>query len=349
MGRERGIILIIVMWGLMVLMVLAAELARAVRLEGLTTDVYQQEVSAYYLATAGLQRALYQILRAQQQGRNLLNAPGGLFGQPSAGFGQQFGFGRPPGGMAGQQAEEQQMDVWTRADGRWKQEEFAAGGYWVRVIDEGGKINLNQVDEATLRQTFTNLGFDAKLGEILTDTIQDWRDTDPLVRIHGAESDYYLSLPVPYPAKDGPFDSVDELLLVSGVTPGLFYGREGPALRELFTVYNAGGGTVNLLTASPVVLQAVLGVDATAASDLIQRRSEASGANLAGLFPGAAGRGVNFGLPQVVTIESIGYLNGSNLTRRVSAVVQRIGGNGFRFLRWKDRVDGGETPTPQQG
>ena len=341
MKRERGIILIIVMWGLMVLMVLAAELARAVRLEGLTTEVYQQEVSAYYFATAGLQRALYQIVRAQQQGRNMLNMPGGLFGQ-------QFGF-RPPG-TSGQQAEEQQqLDVWIRGDGRWKQEEFATGGYWVRVIDEGGKINLNQVDEATLRQTFTNLGFDAKLGELLTDTIQDWRDTDSLARIHGAENDYYLSLPVPYPAKDGPFDSVEELLLVSGVTPALFYGREGPALRELFTVYTAAGGAVNLLTASPVVLQAVLGLDAAATRDLIQRRSEASGANLAGLFPGGAGRGVNLGLPQIVTIESIGYLNGSNVTRRVSAIVQRAGGNGFRFVRWKDRVDGGETPTPQEG
>src|SRR5262245_16239003 len=159
MKRERGIILIVVMWGLMVLMVLAAELARAVRIEGLTTEVYQQEVSAYYLATAGLQRALYQIVRAQQQGRNMLNMPGSLFGQPPGGFGQQSGLRSP--GMSGQQAEEQQLDVWIRGDGRWKQEEFATGGYWVRVIDEGGKINLNQVDEATLRQTFANLGFDA--------------------------------------------------------------------------------------------------------------------------------------------------------------------------------------------
>jgi general secretion pathway protein K len=194
-----------------------------------------------------------------------------------------------------------------------------------------------------------NLGFDQETGELLTDTIQDWRDTDPLVRLHGAENDYYQGLPVPYPAKDGPFDSIEELLLIRGVTPALFYGREGPALQQLFTVYNSGGGNVNLLTANPLVLRAVLGVDADAARDLVQRRATSTGANMGGLFPGGgAGRNMNFSIPQTVTIESVGYLKHTTLTRRVSAVVQRIGVNGFRFLRWKDRVEGGE-PVPTEG
>ena len=342
LNNERGIILIVVMWTMMVLMVLAAELSFSSRIEGRTTDVYQQDTAAYYVATAGVHRAMYRVLRAQQQGRNLLNmGAGGQFGRLRGGFGQSAGGQNPQ--------DEEEQDVWLRGDGRWKKEEFGAGGYWVRVIDEAGKINLNQVDEATLRQTFVNLGFDQETGELLTDTIQDWRDTDPLVRLHGAESDYYQGLPVPYPAKDGPFDSLDELLLIRGVTPALFYGKEGPALQQLFTVYSNGSGAVNLLTANPLVLRAVLGVDADAARDLVQRRAEATGANLGGLFPsGGAGQNLNFGIPQIVTIESVGYLNDVKTTRRVSAVVQRIGVNGFRFLRWADRVDGGE-PVPVEG
>ncbi len=339
MRNERGIVLVIVLWAMMILMVLAGELSLSSRLEGRTTNAYQEDMEAYYLATAGIHRAMYRVLSAQQQGRNLLNmGTGGGFGQPRGGF------GKGPGGQDPQNEEEQ--DVWLRGDGRWKKEVLGAGGYWVRVIDEGGKINLNQVDEVTLRQTFVNLGFDQETGELLTDTIQDWRDQDPLVRLHGAENDYYQGLPIPYPAKDGPFDSVDELLLVRGVTPGLFYGREGPALQQLFTVYSGGGGAVNLLTANPQVLRAVLGVDADAARDIAQRRAEATGANLSGLFPGGGGgRGLNFGLPQVVTVESVGYLNEAKITHRVSAVVQRIGVNGFRFLRWQDRLDGGD-PVP---
>ena len=69
--------------------------------------------------------------------------------------------------------------------------------------------------------------------------------------------------------------------------------------------------------------------------------------DLAGLFPsGANARGLNFGLPTVVTIESIGYLNIGGISRRVSAVVQRQGVNGFRFLRWQDRYEGIGSPAP---
>lgn len=327
MKNERGIILVVVVWALTLLMVIAAEMAHTMRLEGLTADTYQEEVVTYYLAMAGLHRALYQLAHAQQRGLTMLNQPGAL-------------------GRMQQQQQEEALDVWVRGDGRWQSEEFGAGGYWVRVNDEGGKINLNRADEPALRQTFTNLGFDAKFGEALTDAILDWRDTDSLVRLRGAESDYYLALPIPYPAKDGPFDTLDELLLVRGVTPALFYG----GLRDLFTVYSGdGGGTTNLLTAGPLVLQAILGIDAAAAQDLVQRRGEANSLDLANLMPGVAGRGVNFlGLPTVVTIESIGYLNTGGVTRRLSAVVQRIGLNQFRFLRWQDRQEGSAAPPSTQ-
>jgi general secretion pathway protein K len=338
MRNERGIILLVVVWALIVLMVIATELARTMRIEGLTADTYRQEVETYYLALAGLHRALYQVLRAQQQGRTMLDAPGGAGKRFERGF---------------DNSSDAQEDIWARGDGRWQNEEFGAGGYWVRVIDEGGKLNLNQVDEPTLRQTFTNLGFDGKFSEELTDAILDWRDPDPLVRLHGAESDDYLSLRVPYPAKDGPFDTLEELLLVRGVTPALFYGRGGPALHDLFTVYAASAGaaaTPNLLTAGPLVLQAVLGIDAAFAQDLVQRRAETNATDLANLIPGGAGnRGLNFALPAVVTIESVGYLHTGGVTRRVSAVIQRLGVNGFRFLRWQDRQEGAEGLPQQNG
>jgi general secretion pathway protein K len=339
MKNERGIVLIMVIWALTVLMVISIELARTMRIEGLTAETYHQEVETYYLALAGLHRALYAVLRAQQQGQSMLNAPGGVGGL-------QRGLSRDnQQGVA-----HEKQDIWARGDGRWQTEEFGAGGYWVRVLDESGKINLNRVDEAALRQTFVNLGFEVKASEELTDTILDWRDTDSLVRLHGAESDDYLAQRIPYPAKDGPFDTLDELLLVRGVTPALFYGRGGPGLRDLFTVYSASpSNSPNLLTASALVIRAVLGVDADMAEDLVRRRADANSTDLAGLFPsGSNARGLNFGLPTVVTVESIGYLSTGGITRRVSAVIQRQGVNGFRFLRWQDRYEGIGSPAPSQ-
>jgi general secretion pathway protein K len=337
MRNERGIVLIMVIWALTVLMVISIELARTMRIEGLTAETYHQEVETYALALAGIHRALYATLRAQQQGRSMADAPGGIGGL-------QRGLSRDNQ----QGAVKEKQDIWARGDGRWLTEEFGAGGYWVRVLDESGKINLNRVDEIALRQAFTNLGFEVKPSEELTDTILDWRDTDSLVRLHGAESDDYLAQRIPYPAKDGPFDTLDELLLIRGVTPALFYGQGGAGLRDLFTVYSGGSSnSPNLLTASALVIRALLGVDADMAEDLVRRRGEANSTDLAALFPsGTNARGLNFGLPTVVTIESIGYLNTGGVSRRVSAVVQRQGVNGFRFLRWQDRYEGIGSPAP---
>lgn len=339
MRNERGVILIMVIWALTVLMVIAIELARTMRIEGLTATTYHEEVETYYLSLAGLHRALYAVLRAQQQGRSMLDAPGGVGGL-------QRGLSSDTQKSAAQEKQE----IWVRGDGRWQNEEFGAGGYWVRVVDEGGKINLNRVDEAALRQAFVNLGFEVKSSENLTDAILDWRDTDSLVRLHGAESDDYLAQRVPYPAKDGPFDTLDELLLIRGVTPALFYGQGGAGLRDLFSVYSAGASnTPNLLTASALVIRATLGIDMEMAEDLVKRRGDANSTDLASLFPSGSNTGrVNLTLPSVITIDSIGYLNGGGMTRRVSAVVQRQGVNGFRFLRWQDRYEGPGAPTPTQ-
>jgi type II secretory pathway component PulK len=60
----------------------------------------------------------------------------------------------------------------------------------------------------------------------LADAILDFIDEDDDPRSAGAESDYYQSLSPPYRAKNGPLRSLDELLLVSGVTPRLLYGED---------------------------------------------------------------------------------------------------------------------------
>jgi type II secretory pathway component PulK len=54
----------------------------------------------------------------------------------------------------------------------------------------------------------------------------DWLDSDDSPRTDGAESEYYLALTPPYSPKNGPLDTLDELLLVRGVTPRLLYGED---------------------------------------------------------------------------------------------------------------------------
>jgi DNA uptake protein ComE-like DNA-binding protein len=60
----------------------------------------------------------------------------------------------------------------------------------------------------------------------LADAILDFIDGDDTPRANGCESEYYTSLNPAYSAKNSPLESLDELLLVRGVTPELLYGED---------------------------------------------------------------------------------------------------------------------------
>ncbi|UUO04480.1 type II secretion system protein GspK [Blastopirellula sp. J2-11] len=62
--------------------------------------------------------------------------------------------------------------------------------------------------------------------EDIADAILDYIDEDDEPREFGAEVDYYSGLDPPYAPKNGPLETVEELLLVRGVTPQLLFGRD---------------------------------------------------------------------------------------------------------------------------
>ena len=57
----------------------------------------------------------------------------------------------------------------------------------IRIMDEGGKIDVNAAQEQTLKTVFKFLAGNEELAEQLSDAIMDWRDPDDLKRTHGAE------------------------------------------------------------------------------------------------------------------------------------------------------------------
>ena len=62
--------------------------------------------------------------------------------------------------------------------------------------------------------------------EDIADAILDFIDSDDDIREYGAERDYYAQLPVPYAPVNGPLQSIEQLLLVKGVTPQLLFGLD---------------------------------------------------------------------------------------------------------------------------
>jgi general secretion pathway protein K len=142
------------------------------------------------------------------------------------------------------------------------------GGFLELVIeDESGKININKLVEGsafnnTVRGLLTRFlshpRFKLRDREVedLVNAIKDWIDADSEVTGTGAENAYYQGLGKPYTARNGPMESIDELLLVRGVTRDLFYGTtEMPGLSSFLTVY--GEGKININTAPREVLQAL--------------------------------------------------------------------------------------------
>jgi general secretion pathway protein K len=132
-------------------------------------------------------------------------------------------------------------------------EQFDFGGtsIRIRVQDELGKIDLNQTDGSILIRLLQSAGLEPLAAEALVDKILDWRDSHPLKRVNGAKADEYRAAGYDYLPRNGPFQSVDELTLVMGMTHDL-YKRVEPAL----TVYSARQ-FVDAQFAPPEVLSAL--------------------------------------------------------------------------------------------
>ncbi len=62
--------------------------------------------------------------------------------------------------------------------------------------------------------------------EDVADAILDFIDADDEPREYGAEREYYTQLPIPYAPVNGPLQSIEQLLLVRGVTPSLLFGLD---------------------------------------------------------------------------------------------------------------------------
>ncbi|MDE2321247.1 MAG: general secretion pathway protein GspK, partial [candidate division NC10 bacterium] len=190
----------VVLWILAFLSVVFTAFTFSMRTELAAAGNFRQEAEAYYLAEAGVYRAAAEIINADRD--------------------------FPPDSKSYDALDEH----WHTNPAAYENVALGGGHYWVAVRDEESKIPLNgQITpqyDAMLRRLFSNSGVrDEKLLSTIVDSIQDWRDADTLHRLSGAEDDYYLSLPSPYRAKNANFESIDELLLVKGMTSEILYGN----------------------------------------------------------------------------------------------------------------------------
>jgi DNA uptake protein ComE-like DNA-binding protein len=262
-GR-RGSALVSAMMVLLVLVGLVAALAPLVRVDVRAAGQEADGQRALYLARAGVNLALA-TLQQDDPSKDGLDEEWATLGGATS---QTGGSGQ---------------NVYPLGEGQFRLE----------VIDASSRLDLNRADRATL-QRLPGID-DTTVGEILA-----WRGQNSAGGSSQGSSGEYESLPRPYRLKAAPFDSVEELLLVQGVTPLLLYGPQDgtvsqdqvPWIDLLFVDTSspnqdsAGRTRVNLNTATaPQLLASARGVLSQAqAQAIVQRRRAGRFASLADLL-----------------------------------------------------------------
>ncbi len=108
-------------------------------------------------------------------------------------------------------------------------EEGYYAGLRYGLADESARMNLHTVMQ--LEEESEGAGRDLLMGlpgvdETIADAILDWMDEDDETREFGYEVDHYGTLEPPYAPRNGICESIDELLLVEGVTGPLLFGAD---------------------------------------------------------------------------------------------------------------------------
>lgn len=326
---ERGIALFLVLWVMALLTVIAGEFCYFVRTEANITRNFKEETQTYYIAMSGLSFAIGELVVNELVPRQV-KAPDG---------------------------KEEQEDIRLRINTDIPAIPFGDGQFKVERENESGKVNLNKAGAPLLKMMLSNFEIDDANKNIIVDSIMDWRDKDSLHRLNGAEDDYYLSLPQPYKSKNGDFTSIEELLLVRGVTPGIFYG----GLKDMVAVYQDKEtgldnriiakfdfDKININAASPRMLRALPRMTEDVVQAIIKYREKKDFRSLTDLsllvgsdiYAGISPY-ITLSLSPYYTIKSVGMLKDSQTREGVQAVVKidRRLTKGYEVIQWIDGLE----------
>jgi general secretion pathway protein K len=314
LSKESGIALIIVLWITALLIVISLSFSVMARTEVFSTITFKEQMINKYLAEAGIQRAMMEIFYRNANKNNKMTFT--------------------------------EEEVY-RTDGKFYYGDMSNGYYKFSLNDESGKININTMTDASgiiLNNLLVNSGLEKEVADMIVDCILDWKDADDLTRLHGAEDDYYKSLPNPYKAKNANFDNLEELLLVKGVTPEIFYGNEEkPGLINFITLYS-NTSKININTAVLEVLKAIPFMsDANVQQIIDYRNADNTKKDGTGIQTALAGdyakisQYISTSDSNVYAIEALGYKEKDNDKKGypLKAIIMIEGNDRYRILYYQ--------------
>ncbi|MFH1847630.1 MAG: hypothetical protein ABH825_00225 [Candidatus Omnitrophota bacterium] len=255
-AAKKGAVLIVTLWILAVLVLLAVGIGFRVSLELKLVSYQMKKLRLYYAAKAGVNKAM-----------TLLEA------DTNTDFDtiEQCGFV-----LEGQDRRKSEFLNVAVGDGAFSVACPGPDGEELPGMrDEDRLVNINLAKKETLMRL-------PDVTEAIAYNIMAWRgDTDEGIP---EESFDYSAIDRNYSCKKAPFSTVDELRLVKGITPDIFYGidRDGDGiisdsesgLRALVTIY--GDGRININTAGERVL-GILGLRPDWAQEIVRYRKGPDG------------------------------------------------------------------------
>lgn len=150
---------------------------------------------------------------------------------------------------------------WAEIDGLTLR--FETGQVQLSVLDEAGRIDLNTTDPKLLAGLYAAVGGRSLSPEAFGARVQDWRDEDADVTNGGAEANDYASANLAYLPRNAPFQSVDELRFLLGLS-----GDDFNLLAPFLTVFNPSG-MIEPFSARKTVLQAAPNLSASDLAKLL--------------------------------------------------------------------------------
>lgn len=321
---RRGGALLAVLWLSAALAAIAFSIATTVRGETERTATAVDGARGYYLAKGGLYRTALHI--AWSRFNPALPVPY-----------------KPTGPV---------IDVLT----------FPAGEVRVEMIPENAKLHINMTPPEVLFRLLVNLGTAPERAHEIAAAIQDWRAPVPDGGLSPFDQ-FYLSRNPSFRARHASLEEIEELLLVKGMTPDIYYGTWQRAagggedarlvrlggLADCVSVFGSAGRH-DANTAHPAVLSAV-GVPPDVIAAILERRRMMPFQNDMELFQflqsaGPAAARLCVGGDTTWTLRATARLRLSNgalsdMRRTVAAQVKFMSyGEPFHVLRWYDTAWG---------
>jgi len=339
LGDRRGVALLMAIWIMVLLTVMALEFSFEKRVDLSVATNFRDEVQAYYLALAGINMALAEILSKE------------YYLGSQDGSGQLYFVARQV-----KWDEAGELELEEAAPSR-QGTRLGRGSFDYEIVDERRKLDIRlSSNDERLKDLLIDSGVDEMTADTIIDSMKDWRDADDLHRLNGAEDEYYEAhyeeqgMNEPYLCKNANFDSVRELLLVHGVTPEILFGSanvekygfrkdddaDGDSDEEylgVFDLLTVWGGGLYYDTASDDLLSGLTG-DSRAQQEMDRRESGDWTNRQAPTHRVTSSR---------FTVTSTGRIGSTDVTRTIVAVVKKVGS--FRrprveIMEWHDNYVG---------